>query len=446
MFIFFRAWRRSLYAITLALLSISAWGAQAAAPAKPSGTESPKALAFPTGLWVGTVGKEPVRVCVADDSMQMTMVYWPNAARVGLLDGNESTAATIITFATGTEWRFWRLQPDTVSSWRGVAHGANDKGEEDSTRTAPIRLKRVKGLPRPGTDAIRDRYVMPCGRPFIEPFIWKQTIREQSAEWRGHAYARLINRYGETMALPVPSVQESLKNPHPIERVNQQLLQLLHQRWAFQISCAAQSPGNEVEKKDSFKVEPVAWSARWLAVRVHDEGYVCGMGVGYSLDHVVFDLQSGHRVDPGRWLRDLSEYGFVKEGTALAKWLNRRVDRATWTENIGLAYGNGKGLVFLLSHGGACRIDWKVCTREVVVPYSVLKGRLTPAGQRMMQDWTQPMPTSQSTSQGTTDDVAGGLASIGITSVDRASTNALMLNLTPKSGVMCTEYSCDTQP
>ncbi len=207
------------------------------------------------------------------------------------------------------------------------------------------------------------------------------------------AYTRLINRYGETMALPLPA-DGTPDAQKAITRVNQQLLKELHEQWEAVFFCAAGNSmtgeeGAEIEKKSDFKVVPVAWSQNWLAVRISEGFYYCGGAHGgYHLDHAVFDLQTGTAVKPKRWLRGLDSYGFVEEDSALARVLSKFAKRETFPVQS-IAYANPKGFVFSLSQGGPCRVDLRLCTKEIVVPYALLKRHATTEGKKVINDWMQ---------------------------------------------------------
>lgn len=321
------------------------------------------------------------------------MAYWPHRQEALVLSAIQPKQEGVTINFGWTENLEWRLHPQSFDSqqvWLGESKylpedSLNNNG--NAPNILPIRLKWHEPL-RAKAEAVH--WNSRCGASLFAPFVKAQSVREQPAQWQGHAYTRLINRYGETMALPT-SPQDGVTQEAVI-LINRHLRDLLRARWESEITCAAgRSDSNTLDRRGDFKVRPVAWSNRWLAVRATESNRYCGGAHGsYTSDYRVFDLKTGRIANPDNWLRGLSEFGFVASDSRLAKVIASHRPYYKGIDNDHMptpAYANAKGIVFLFING-ACHADPDLCTRRMTVPYAPLKPYLTQAGQKAMVDWT----------------------------------------------------------
>ena len=343
------------------------------------------------GVWHGTVGKEQVRVCIDKTDGVGSLAYWPNRQEALTLSAflpKQNDVTINLGWAENLEWR---LRPHSLNSqqvWLGESrHQSEDPSNNNGNAVTilPIRLKWYEPL-RSKTETAR--WGSPCGRSLFAPFIKAQSVREQPAQWQGRAYSRLVNRYGETMALPTTPQASATQEAAIL--INQHLRDWLRARWESEITCTAGRSGtNKLDRRGDFKVRPVAWSNRWLAVRATESNRYCGGAHGsYTSDYRVFDLKTGRIANPDNWLRGLSEFGFTVPDSRLAKAIAPYNYKSIDTDGMPTAvYANAKGIVFLFING-ACHADPDLCTRRMTVPYAALKPYLTQAGQKVMVDWT----------------------------------------------------------
>ncbi|MTW11306.1 hypothetical protein GM658_11945 [Pseudoduganella eburnea] len=233
------------------------------------------------GIWEGTIGKQPVRVCLDDDARYYYLKYREDIhlEPVEGADGGWRETAGYQDEPTGK----WQLAQAGADSLRGIW------SSPDASKQAPIRLKR--------TSAARstDRNLCEAGQFFKPVADAEKLIAGPVKKFGRHGYQELSTRIQER------GNQESFVPNAIVLRdygaigaaVNQTLQERLRQRLARHHDTRMNGLA------ESF--EEVMWlSDRWLTLR--DMEWAAGHGVsGSSTWYETWDLTTGHRVDLWRW-------------------------------------------------------------------------------------------------------------------------------------------------
>ncbi len=343
---------------------------------------------FASGLYDGTIGKMPIRVCFDAGSVTGTYYYLEHLKPIALRPDKDETPGLLVE----------RLGYDdpTGGIWHMAISGQDALSGKwvSAKRNLPIRLKR-----KPFT---KDQFTGPCESPeFLAPRMRGDKVVESEAVFEGVSYTRLRYVAGpqfESESVSIASfalkpeqsgdtlINATLRKAMPDGSGTSNFMQcmgMMHLRWG-------------ADGTFHHEVMPELISDRWLGV-VHSTSIYCG-GAHPSFwnKRRVYDRQSGEEVDPSLFLTDASFVFYdVSSDDPLPQRLVRHVSDELktaigknwsvegsdcWQEirdfpgwELGLARN---GIVFEpdLPH------VIKACGEAVTVPWSQLDGMLSEKG------------------------------------------------------------------
>lgn len=276
-------WLAALCAAFLALLGLSPVAAQNVEP----------------GLYEGTIGKLPIRVCFDESSINAGTYYYlkhlkPIALRKG--EGEDPDVLTEFTGyeeRTGGQWLSLRQTGETLSGiWR------------DGRRRLSIRLKQVLFT--------GGEFAGPCeSKQFLLPRMAGASIKESAADFSGTPLTNLEFVPGPNFdAESVMISSFVLADPaQPGDRaINAALRRVLpigvdDSDSGFLECMGMMNMSWGWDGNFEHSAQPEVLTARWLGV-VHFNGVYCGGAhPSFWQSRQIFDRQSGAEVDPAAWLR-----------------------------------------------------------------------------------------------------------------------------------------------
>lgn len=310
------------------------------------------------GLWRGTVGKQPVMVCLDQDDARYYYLRNPGYLALKL----ETPAGERWTESSkGKPTGNWQLATPSGSQLSGT--WTAPKGG----RSLPILLQRVA--------ATGDTLL--CSSPaFYMPRVEAQPVSPgKPRSFEGKQYRELSALKGDIVGL------ELLETAPVYAGLNRTLKALLQQDIANHFDCEASVEESGAPGADySSHRQPVFWTNRWLAVAEASD-YFCGGAHpenGYFV--TTYDLAKGTEAKVESWLK-LSQDEFPQGLQQLILRQAKEVDKdcmEVLTENTSYSIWPSRGgLAFFpqLPHVAAA------CADTFVVPYKALRPWLSPVGQ-----------------------------------------------------------------
>jgi hypothetical protein len=267
--------------------SLLALAAAALVELSPPAASQPRSPAW-DGLWQGTIGGLPVRVCFAHPgSYPIGDYYYLSRLRLIPLEGERANPGAFDegpgAHPTAARWRLTTAAGDAVTgTWTGLG------------RSLPIRLTRFA---RPSGED------WSCAdRAFHTPRLAGVRIVERPAALGSLSYTRLIldhrGRFDmniETFRLPGDS--------DAARRINAELVKPLGEGEGSWWDCIKSSlEVSPMEGDEDAKLEPTLVTRRWLVVRRNVNSFCGGAHPNTEVDHVTFDRATGRAVDPLGWL------------------------------------------------------------------------------------------------------------------------------------------------
>lgn len=278
----------------------------AAALALPASLQAAAAQAAPAwhGVWQGTIGTLPVRVCLqqrSEDFSNGSYYYLSKLQPIALSredDGRWSEEAGGGGASSG-RWTLGSASPGRIA---GVWHGGG--------RSLPIALTRVSGAA-----AEED----PCGTSaFIAPRLRPVKIAAKPALKDGFTYTELVYDVGPSF--PDVAIVSFAYSPHrPGDAVINAALRVDPAKpegeadYAGCMRMALASLGRDGDFV--FSYAPALVTSEFVSVAANSGGFCGGAHPDESTWHLTFDRASGKRIDLARWftprgvLRDAGEAG-----------------------------------------------------------------------------------------------------------------------------------------
>lgn len=256
------------------------------APAAAQAAEAP----IIDGVWKGTIGTLPVRVCLMDVSASYPhgSYYYLSQLKPIALEKPEGTMG-------------WQEQSGAKARWSIALAGANRVTGNWTTgdRTLPVSLTRVVM----GDDGELDGACM--SDAFMAPRITATRLVESPAKAGKLAYTKLKLEVGKWFEdVDIATFQIPTQRPGD-KAINLALRGLIDpkQGRADYVSCMKGNLGlSGTDGELSFGAEPSFVSSEWIDVQV-DEGNSCGGAhPNYSSTHMIFDRTSGKEVQLAQWL------------------------------------------------------------------------------------------------------------------------------------------------
>jgi hypothetical protein len=254
------------------------------------------------GIWSGTIGNVPVRVCLTERS------YWDAPIKgsgayfymkyLKPLHLEQEDAKTWVESAGGAlqasdpRWKIDRVNGNSLTG-RWIATGKN----------LLIRLKRLSAEPDCGSQTFN--------QPRFKPFV----VTKQDAELDGRKYVKLTSSAGEHLDLSFETFQ-LVGAGAAIAKVNEALREKTpvgdQQADFFECLTGALS-ANGYDGGHSEFLKPVMLTRDWLSASYSSGGYCGGAHPYHGSSMLTFDLRSGEKVDLQNWLnkrafREKSQY------------------------------------------------------------------------------------------------------------------------------------------
>lgn len=256
---------------------------------------APPAAASPPvwqGVWEGTVGALPVRVCLmrrGDIDGYGAYYYRSRLEAIHLEQQNGSTrwveGRADASGLAGPAWTFTAVDGAALAgSWR------------DARRTLPFRLARVRGTD--GEDG--------CGsEAFMAPRLAPVVTVRTPARADGVAYTKLTYRFGRAFR-EITLANFALLGASPADRRINAAVRALEPvdgpDAPWRTCVASQLAANGIDGDYDATVAPTLITSRWVAA-IHGSGYDCGGahpdGGSTSL---LFDRRTGAAVNLNDWL------------------------------------------------------------------------------------------------------------------------------------------------
>jgi hypothetical protein len=349
-------------------------------------TAQPAAGAGFGGVWQGTVGAQPVRVCFNQrDSETFGQYYYTSHLVTIPLQQPEGQKQTFVEGGDGSDstsprWTFDKSAPDRLAgSWKQAA------------KTLPIALTRVP-LPKLSEDDT------PCGSMTFQgartngiKTLTKPAVKD------GVQYTRLILDLGGHFGDDISVESFALGGDSPaVRRINAKLRKPLQGEpdgWLACVRMAANSTPYGAANAESY--EPRLFTSRWLVAMHHWDGDCGGAHPDSSNTPTMFDLTTGAEVDVFDWFNDKAIKREPVEGypplislrpqfrsLVIGGWKAEDAEctDAIQTTDYWHAEPTRTGFIFTpdLPH------VVQACSEDFKVPYARLAAYLNPEGQKQV--------------------------------------------------------------
>jgi hypothetical protein len=247
------------------------------------------------GVWQGTLGAQPVRVCfnTRESGSFGQYFYLRHLVAIPLQqpdDGNR----TFVEGYTENDSKAARWTIDAASGDR-LAGNWTQVGKK-----LPIVLARV-----PGTRLKEDE--TPCGSmAFQQPRLEGVRTIAKPAIKDGVRYTRLIldhrGRFGDSIAVESFALAGDTPATRKINAALRKPLAGEPDGWLACVRMAADASPNAADNLETY--EPRLFSRRWLVVMNHWDGFCGGAHPDSSNAPMVFDLTTGAEVEVFDWFSD----------------------------------------------------------------------------------------------------------------------------------------------
>lgn len=242
------------------------------------------------GVWQGTIGTLPVRVCLMDAGAS-----WPHGSYYYL----SQLKPIPLTRPEGS--KEWTEDSEGKARWAiaSVTAKAITGTWTDGTKSLPIKLTRVAM----GDDGELDGACNAAA--FLAPRIVPAKVVPVPAKAGRFAYTKLEYRVGKSFAdVDLSTMQVPATRPGDAA-INAALRKLIDPKagWVDYLGCMQGSiglSGNDGEM--SMGAEPTFVSPDWIGVEVSQGGFCGGAHPYYSSEHRLFDRVSGKEVQLATWL------------------------------------------------------------------------------------------------------------------------------------------------
>ncbi|WP_088309485.1 hypothetical protein [Novosphingobium sp. B 225] len=262
------------------------------------------------GVWKGTIGTLPVRVCLMDvnaSSPRGSYYYLSQMKPIALEkpDGNKG----------------WLEQTGAKARWSITLAGANKVTGSWTTgdRTLPVSLTRVAM----GDDGELDGACW--SDAFMAPRIIPTRLVASPVKAGKLAYSKLKLEVGKWFEeVDIATFQIPVQRPGD-KAINLALRALIDpkQGRADYASCLQGNLGlSGTDGEMSLAAEPSFVSAEWIDVQIDEGNYCGGAHPNYSSSHMVYDRASGKEVQLAQWL---APKGMSAKWDAGAKYWDTRL-------------------------------------------------------------------------------------------------------------------------
>lgn len=385
--------------LTASILFASLTEVCLAAPAQ----EAPPAW---VGVWQGTVGKAPVKLCLQHDYRVQGAYYYARYLRVISLEGDEKARPDPLAVALveampvsakagkagGTEPVAWTLRagPDRRTlegSWRS------------STKTQPVQLTRLAELGPDERSCEADAFNLPLERP--------GSVAASDARLKGTAYRSLLLVVDQKPEVSLEAF-ELLRTDAGAARFNAAMRKLLRDEQEAMFGCLRGALGSFAAVGDySMRVEPKAIGRRWLVAGEGGSNSCGGAHPNQHLGYQTWDLEAGRKVDPWTWFgpkgavarvvgEGASRYTSVEIGAALRALLVKHWPRnddgcgdVPESRDYWTPFPTAAGMGFLpqLAHAQMA------CSEDVLVPWTKIVPLLSDRGRRAVESLRADLAT-----------------------------------------------------
>ena len=337
---------------------------------------SPASADLP-GVWQGSVGNLPVRVCFMDrDWGPFGAYYYLSRQRLIPLEAEEDS---VTLFREGgadpnaPRWRIERVAADRLAArWTGRG------------RSLPVRLTRVTRME--GDES-------PCGSiAFHQPRLASVRTREVRATTDGVAYRRIALDVADRFDVSLETFAMEGAG-EAVRRINAELVEGLAGNPPQWLECIRNSLGSGPNEGGfTENLVPAMITSRWLSVAHHWDGYCGGAHPDSSNTYRTFDRASGQEVDLFTWFNQRAvTRERLEEVDAVITTVRpalRDVVLAGWTpedpECGELIRSHEFWSIGLTRRGMALSPDLahvaQACGEELIVPYGRIRPLLTPEG------------------------------------------------------------------
>lgn len=343
-------------------------------------------------IWKGTLGDTPITACFVLPETGNSAYYRDALLEPVRLEMRDTAAPTILTEATGADdptGAIWTMQPQGETAMTGEWR----KGAE----VLPIRLT--------ATPVDVPDYASACkAEAFIEPLLAGGTYTRKSASLDGESYTEIAYAGPKRAGLDDYHVVSFALDPvWPGDAaINAMLAAALPDCTAAHLmgQCAMSFlPNAGVPGYIDEAQVPILITRRWLALRYSGSSY-CGGAHPYNFNNlVVYDRQSGARVDPAAWftpralifydwepepggIRPIKRLSDALTDAVIARWpKGARDPECLEAARDGLGFGwqiglTRKGPVFVPQFPHVLF----ACTEEVTLPWKAARRFLSPEG------------------------------------------------------------------
>ena len=354
----------------------------ATAPAAAQVPHSPD----PHGVWQGTIGALPVRVCFNPRKPDPFGAYYYLSKMVPIPLLNDGHGSSL--FSEGwpenaklPRWSLTRILPDRIEgTWRHQA------------RRLPIRLTRIP------TGQLVDLET-PCGSmAFQQPRLeGVRTVRSRATK-DGLSYTRLtLDHRGHFPGVSIETFELD-GDSDATRRINARLREpFLESDEGTWLSCIRSSYDSGPFGGDTNESnEPRLVTAKWLSVMHHWDGYCGGAHPSSSNTPRLFDRTTGREVDLFAWLdskaikrervqglsEDASSLTPAFRDIVLGSWKadDPECDDVIRTQDYWSAELTRTGMTFVPELVHAVQ----ACGEDFAVPFSKLKPFLSPEGREQI--------------------------------------------------------------
>ncbi|WP_133682390.1 hypothetical protein [Paludibacterium purpuratum] len=322
------------------------------------------------GIWHGTLGKQEVMVCLADESAMGGSTYY-------YVKYQSSIPLTSETPQSGHWQEGNRDKPSGI--WQlGAVQGDSLSGQWSAPGKAgklPIALKRIAALGQ-------DQYAA-CEVPaFFAPRDAKfQVMSGKAHVVDGKAYTEIQVKGRDLASLWLSGATAQIAS------INANLArQLKRDYWSY-FTCLSEGKREALGGDYSSWANVVAWGQRWLVIGTAVDSYCGGAHPNQDLDYQTWDLTTGQMENLWRWFNakgttgDKSAMWASPELTKVVlQSVEPRKDECGDDMQSASFYRlrlSRQGMVFIPSLGHADR----VCEEEVTVSYKKLLPFLNERGQ-----------------------------------------------------------------
>lgn len=235
------------------------------------------------GVWRGTIGDQPVMVCL-DTVNDLSSYYYPRYPK-GLALQTPATAGGVwLEKSQGKVSGEWRLQSPDAGHLTGVWTAARSK------RSAAISLSLI--------GAQRD--ASPCeSEAFNGPRLDAARPVGGKVQLYGRKHYQVISMLdGEVSGLQI------LEPGAPVAAINRHLRQALRSEGVGYFSChTAVTAESRDFAEYTIRAEPVFWSERWLTLAWSSSSSCGGAHPNSDLAFQNWDLKTGAPADLWRWFK-----------------------------------------------------------------------------------------------------------------------------------------------